>query len=341
MANANPFTNQYTPNIKTFFALNNKPQATNSIVPSDSRPLSGMENYASGASFKARPIKHWRKQLNPNSELGSSGRGRANLGMPMDTPGGSVYLHGQSNLVNNACIECSDTTNSLSAGIKEDIVRTSIQIVPTVASDTTLYPSGSTDAQYHCVACNPENNVIKYSATTVLSKNYYSDTKAYLKSRCLLYSQKMSGTPVPGIIYSTPCPSGCGVIPIPPSDSWMGSQVRATQNCLKPTCTNADGGVAGLTIYKPSNTQYATQGAVSSSARIDRLKYNTINVNGNSFRAAWGSQGANAGKYQGTSTAPYFLKSKYQVPTVFHARQDHQICCKPNPNNAKPLVVAF
>jgi hypothetical protein len=37
-----------------------------------------------GPSFKARPIKHWRKQLCSGNKSG-----RASIGMPMDRPGGS------------------------------------------------------------------------------------------------------------------------------------------------------------------------------------------------------------------------------------------------------------
>lgn len=326
----NPFTDQYTPNMKRFIGGNKKVH-TNSIVPSDSRPLTGMEKYATGPNFKARPIKHWRKQLNPN---GSSGRGRSNLGMPMDTPGGSVYLGKQT----PDCITCSDPIDSFSAGLKEFILRTNIPILKPSNSDS-FYDSSNNRAV--CVACNPENNIIR-SATTLLSKNYYSDTKGYLKSRCLLYDQKLSTTKIPGITYTIPCTTGCGVTIVEPSDSPNGTQVRYTQNCQQPNCSNSTL-THGKTIYKPSNSQYATQGAVSSGARIDRLKYNTITQNGNSLRTAWGSEGANAGKYQGTSTAPYFLKSKYQVPTVFHARQNKQICgsasnCKPA---QPPLVITF
>ena len=38
-----------------------------------------------GPAFRARPIKHWRKQLHSNNKSG-----RASIGMPMDRPGGSV-----------------------------------------------------------------------------------------------------------------------------------------------------------------------------------------------------------------------------------------------------------
>lgn len=328
LSTQNPFTDQYTPNLRRFIGANQKVH-TNSVVPSDSRPVSGMETTANGPNFKARPIRHWRKQLNPN---GSSGRGRANFGMPMDTPGGSVYLSHQ-NTKNTDCIRCSDPKDSFSAGMKEFILRTNT-IIPAVPGDNLLNANG----QASCVACNPQNNIIR-SATTRLSPTYYSDTKAYLKSRCILYDQKLSTTKVPGIVYTLPCPSGCGVIVVPPSDSPNGTQVRNSQNCQQQTCTKGTT-QSCKTIYKPSNSQFATQGAVSSSARIDRLKYNTITQNGNSLRTAWGSEGANAGRYQGTSTAPYFLKSKYQVPTVFHARQDKRICCSP-PSKQTPLVVTF
>ena len=33
-------------------------------------------------------------------------------------------------------------------------------------------------------------------ASTIISKKYYSDRKAYLQSRCLLYDQKLSGNKI-------------------------------------------------------------------------------------------------------------------------------------------------
>ena len=63
---------------------------------------------------------------------------------------------------------------------------------------------------------------------------------------------------------------------------------------------------------------------MDSSSRLTRLKYNTITKNGNSFKTAWGQQGANAGRYQGTSDAPYFLKSKYQVCVPQHRMEIKQ-----------------
>jgi len=61
--------------------------ATNSAIPSNSRP----DLTSSGSPFKANPIRHWRKQLLPNTGSGVPGR-RAGIGMPMDTPSGAIYL---------------------------------------------------------------------------------------------------------------------------------------------------------------------------------------------------------------------------------------------------------
>ena len=42
------------------------------------------------------------------------------------------------------------------------------------------------------------------------------------------------------------------------------------------------------TIYKPNNKKFSTQGSVQSSTRLLRLKNDTINKNGASFRTAFG-----------------------------------------------------
>ena len=77
------------------------------------------------------------------------------------------------------------------------------------------------------------------------------------------------------------------------------------------------------TIYKPSNSGFSTQGAVSAGDRLTRLKYNTITKNASSFTTAYGSQGANAGKYHSSTSGPYFVKNK--VDTCYR-RTYNQSC---------------
>ena len=61
--------------------------------------------------------------------------------------------------------------------------------------------------------------------------------------------------------------------------------------------------------YKPSNSQFGVQGAVSSSDRLLRKKYDTITTVGSSFRSAFGAQTANALAY-GSSAYGYTLKER-------------------------------
>ena len=58
------------------------------------------------------------------------------------------------------------------------------------------------------------------------------------------------------------------------------------------------------TTFKPSNNVFKTQGAVSNTARVDRIKYNNIVSNNNSFKHEYGVH------YSYTEDTPYFIKSK-------------------------------
>jgi 6-phosphogluconolactonase (cycloisomerase 2 family) len=281
-----------------------KGPSTGSAVPTWSRPLiNNNTNTNTGTSFAARPIKHWRKQL---TNTGSGGR--AGVGMPMDRPGGAVYLGSAGYLDSvgylGTAADCSNCQVNLT------------ELFPTTKNtvfDTTKDPSGN------CVACNPETNIIK-SGITLLKKDYYSDTKAYLQSRCQTYEQKLSTTQIPGNNYINSITHQ----PIPPSDSPTGSQVYYTENCTKKCATENS---VVRTIYKPNSQQYSQQGSVSSSSRLTRLKNNTITKNGNTFKTAWGQQGANAGRYQGSSDSTYFLKTKIQECVPQHRNGNKTTSC--------------
>ena len=65
--------------------------------------------------------------------------------------------------------------------------------------------------------------------------------------------------------------------------------------------------------YKPNNHQYAQQGAVSSSSRITRLKYNAITNSASSYRNAFGPHVANALAY-GVPANGYTVKDKIGYP---------------------------
>jgi hypothetical protein len=274
-----------------------KGNSANNVIPSWSRPLQNTHAESNGPDFKARPIKHWRKQLTPTPYSGS---GNSAVGMPMDKPGSEVFL-GKNSTLN--CVSCSGsasntTKSSLSAEEYNNIY---------ASSDDKFFDAEKNKTV--CVACNPQANIIK-PASTLISKKYYSDRAAYLKSRCKTYTQNLSGNAIQGNQYLN------GTTPVWANDSPTGPQVYSTSdNCA------ATGNKSTL-IYKPNNVQYACQGAVGSSDRITRLKMNTINKNGASFVNAWGASAANAGAYHGDMGAPYFVKSLKNQPNCVPVHRD-------------------
>lgn len=287
-------------------------QMINTIVPTNSFP----KNNLAPPLRKAGPIKHWRKQLIPEDNRTFS----KSVMHYFDTPGNTVNLR---NSPDN-CISCDDNGNSnfyniYIAGISE--------------TAQPSYPDATSNdydtVNNTCRACNPEAHVIK-TARTKMDKNYYTDSRAYLKSRCKTYDENIvlsKLTDNPNRYIDT------NGIAIPPSNSVNGSQVFNT-NCYNNQCGDNTNTI-GTTIYKPNNRQFAQQGAASSSARIAKLKYETITKNGSSFKSALGASAANAGRYMGTTEAPYFIKSKYQQP-LCHIRNG--ISVKYN-TNCRSLVI--
>jgi len=82
--------------------------------------------------------------------------------------------------------------------------------------------------------------------------------------------------------------------------------------------------------YKPNNTRFAVQGAVSSSDRITRIKYDTITRAGLTFASTFGKEVGNALAY-GVPGEIYTLKDKYGYPnkkTPIFCKSSGEIKCK-------------
>ena len=171
-----------------------------------------------------------------------------------------------------------------------------------------------------CTSCQPIKNKVKPLQTS------FTDREAYLQSRCATYDQKLSTEPVPTIPYFSPEGE-----PLEPSTQPTGPQAREAANCF----SNKSPLKCNTTIYKPNNTQFAQQGGVSSSSRIARLKYNTLNnvaVNSNGYvysgsvyNTAAGAEGLNSGRYH-TEPTDYFTKYKPQPVTSHHKNGKKTYC---------------
>jgi hypothetical protein len=267
---------------------------------------------------RANPMKHFRYQLNQTSHIN---RPSSHIdGNYMNKPGSTFNLGFSDSGPNKCC--ASDLSGS-----DKHVIQTYIEKFPQLTLQN--LSGGATKVQNNgkiamgvehtgnnelhatiqtgiwetkCIACNPENNVIK-RARTLLSKAYYTDTKAYLRSRNQTYDQKLSGGHVKNTVYTT----ADNKLIYPTNENK--TSTFTTLTCVD-KCQDSEHGGATMLTYKPSNREFSHQGAVASSTRIDKLKLDTINKNAKSFKPAWGSEGANAAKYNGSGTAPYFLKSK-------------------------------
>jgi len=287
--------------------INWKGLTNNSAVPSWTRADEDIIG-DNGPAFKARPLKIWRKQLN-----GKNSQGKSAVGMPMDTPGGSVNL-------GNAQI-CDEDNNRI--GLIDEINH-GIEVRDPHPNDKFFDADSNKTA---CVACNPENHVIK-TASTIVDKKYYTDSRAYLQSRGRTYAQNQgTGVKVDGLTYFD-----ANGKPIHPSDdSTKGPPYYNKTSGDQPDCPKPN-----QLVYKPSNQKFSTQGAVSSGSRLLRLKMDTINQNGASFASAYGSAAKNAGRYSANSNAIYFLKSKHNK-CIPHRRTGAKQKCDNKPI-VKPIV---
>lgn len=321
---------------------NGAPPSARGVVSSMSRPNVNLghnpqtsieSNFNIAKNFtgpfgKAYPMKHWRRQLSVN---GKSGKSASSISV-IDRPGGSVF---RGYTGDNSCSCDASGNNQFITFDNKFLQSNSKSIKPSanvsVAVDTNnnkvqnngsiqigaVDASGSYEIQtgiYNTktICCTPENNVIK-SAVTLLSKSYYSDSKAYLKARCKSYNQKQSINEIVSNTYNSPIIG-------------ENSVEYNTNNCTNPYQTGRN--CKNTTIYKPSNAQFATQGAVDNGTRLAKLKYDTITKNGASFRSAFGEAAANAGKYQGgyNGSASYFLKSKYNPQLAWKRNGQKKVC---------------
>ena len=309
-----------------------------------------------GPNFRrANPMKHYRYQLNHTSYIK---RSSSHIdGNYMNKPGSTFNLGFNATGQNKCC--ASDLSGS-----EKHVTQTYIKKFPQLTKENTkgkkiqnngdismgqIYFGNNTDHhatiqtgiwETKCIACNPENNVLK-PARTLLSKAYYTDSRAYLRSRNQTYDQNLAGSKLRK-------PNGQSAdeqyyydntkkLKYPRGTNSTSASSFASLNCPDKCQEPVQGGTVIVT-YKPSNRQFGQEGAVSSSTRLEKLKLDTVNKNAKSFKPAWGSEGANAAKYNGSYTAPYFLKSKNNNvcnqsmfnKNIYHVNGNKTVCFHTN-----------
>ena len=202
-----------------------------------------------GPDFKARPLKHWRRQLrvynnnnNNNSGNGPSNNSRTATIATLDKPGTGVY-HFEPDC---ACVG-NEGGNSYIIANNKFGYETQGDKYSTPQNDVTIQNNGSNTIPYNateaeiddptnpaykvitglyntkCMNCSPQSNVIRRSMTIVYnSQAYYETTRAKLQARCQTYEQNISTNQANGVTYFTP-----GGEPLWPNNTPTGPQVVA------------------------------------------------------------------------------------------------------------------
>ena len=169
------------------------------------------------------------------------------------------------------------------------------------------------DKENECGNCDPKKFIIKSGQTEKFINpinneepniKYCYSNSSYLKSRCKTYNQLLSGR----------------------STNQVDKTIRTTLECA----IGCNDKKSVNFTYKPNNENYSIQGAVSSSSRLHKLKYDTITDNAVSFKSAYGASAASAGKYRTYGGSPYFIKTKIDNTCnnrpLLRYRQKSQVC---------------
>jgi hypothetical protein len=247
------------------------------LATGGSNAKSSTITHRGNVSAAPNPIKHWRKQLMPAQGTSS---GKVSVGQVMDRPGGTNHLDKSYSSASD-CMNCQHTiTNYINKDAKCFEPGPDNCITDSVTGKKT-------------VLSNPAR--IRRPGSTIINKKYYTTSSAYLKSRVKTYDQRLTLSAIsneesPPTFNSVYC-----------TDQ---SLANCTNNMVK-------------VIYKPNNSGFSTQGAVSNSNRLVKLKYDTIRGNKsccNIQTANFGSEGVTALQYRGNFEAPYYAKRKMNLP---------------------------
>jgi hypothetical protein len=253
--------------------------------------------------FRALPLKIYRKEIGASTETTDRVvcNSRASQSVQnFEIPGGTV------------------TTDTIKYSNSNGLVNT--LDIPYLSDNRTDHPCSSCDVSIQTPITNTSLYVRSLSQqdnarrrvrsagmikrkydTTKNNDTYYTSTNQYLNSRNRTYSQNQyhnirqgSGNAKPGSSYTT--------------------ENKYASNTINHCSTTGSSTNYVPVYYKPNNSKFAEQGAVTSSNRLVRLKYDTITRAGLTFRSAFGASVENALAY-GVPENGYTIKDKTGYPS--------------------------
>jgi hypothetical protein len=195
-----------------------------------------------------RPMKHYRKQ-------------GVHAALPRTFENQAGFINDNIDEPNKCDVNCS---RSKEVGLPIKMLAKNKYGQTTTCCEDTQGPIGPNGP-----ASSTKGNIMSFSGNAKIkssiqpnNKSYYTESYSYLKSRGNTFNAKYNfrGTPIAS-----------------PDGSYYELQEGLTR------CTTPGKPSYIKTTYKPNNLNFATQGAVSSDTRLQRLKHNTIKKNNLSY----------------------------------------------------------
>jgi len=280
-----------------------------------------LDNVNGGWYPRSRPLKHYRKSHATHPKSGSGGTFVPATTMRNQAPVGTMDI--PANTIFSRQVYAQDCSNCGVYIISAYDTKESKQSVSYYKDSDNLVQISTSNARN--ALAKIRNGSTKGSKYCNENNQYYSDTKGYLQARCNSFKKKsMINQPLPadtkGQAYLYPGKSGNPVL-------------------YSSGCCISGGGCSVSTVYKPANTVFSTNTAVSSSTRLARLKYDTVTKSAQGLKHKWGPEVANNATYSGLPSAPFTTKSKYEPKNCTIARENrrkagNKTMCFYTPTNA-------
>ena len=245
--------------------------------------------------MKPQPLKIYRKEIASTVSKSCNSR---NI-FSFETPGG--------NIVNSKII------NENTRGLLDMTLPNNIGEYPGSSCDANVLPDSSNQTtDNRCLSAqNNARRRVRSSGMiirkfSVINNNdtYCTNTRQYLDSRNKTFDQNTYHMLRQGNAANLPGTAAAQ------------SNVYASNTISHCKGANTNGLTTALVpvYYKPSNSRFAEQGGVSSSAYILRRKYDTVTDAGAKLQNKFGRATANALAYSTTDSSLYSLKTKTGYP---------------------------
>jgi hypothetical protein len=277
MLNMNP-TRYFSWKGKTFSQVTSAIQKNTATIPISKNNTRNL--------FLSRPLKIFRREIASSTATRCNMRTSVKIDV-LDRPNGYLVYK---------------TPSTGGLNITEDINLTTnkSQLSTPACSSTT---NCMNQAQYARRRVRSSGMMPKKFNVAKNNDQYYSSTTQYLNSRNMTFQQNQYNYIRQGNNLSKP-------------GSALAINNTYSANGLNHCATVANKTPYVPVFYKPNNSQYATQGAVDSSARITRKIYDTLTTVGSKMRTPQGSTVSKSLAYKvPTGTFSYIKDSGKPFPT--------------------------